>query len=372
MIGILFLFIPFALYLPVLPVYLLQELHSSLQQAGAINGIFLVAAVLFRAQTARLEVRFGVRRVLLVSGFIFMAANLLYLAASTVLTVMLIRFLSGASFAVVNTCIYAMGSRLVPRTRKGEGLAYLTTMVLSGNAIGPYIGLNLSDTYGYNVVFLFSAAISLLGLVIASFIPIPPDSGSSSQGSFSFHNMYEVKAIPASLIALVIAVAYGGVLTFVAVYASGLHLPLVVEYFFVVMACSSIVSRLGTGRVYDRFGPHAAIFPAIFLISAGLILLGNFHTTGGLLTAAAVIGVGYGMVVPSLQALAVQLSPESRSSAVTATFFTCLDGGIGLGAYLLGGFIQAFGYEAVYTALGLLAMCSAVSYYFVYAGKSKT
>ena len=207
--------------------------------------------------------------------------------------------------------------------------------------------------------------------LLLSFITIQPDAGSNAQSCFSFYDMYEVKAIPASLIALVIAFAYGGVLTFVAVYATELHLPLVVDYFFVAMACSSIASRLATGRVYDRFGPHAAIYPAIILISAGLILLGNFHTTVGLLTAGAVIGAGYGMAVPSLQALAVQLSPESRSSAVTATFFTCLDGGIGLGAYLLGGCILAYGYESVYVALGLLTICCSVSYYFVSVGNSK-
>lgn len=367
MIGMLFLFIPFALYLPVLPVYLLQELHSSLQGAGAINGIFLIAAVLFRAQTARLEARFGVRRVLLVSGFLFMATNLLYLTVSTVISTMLIRFLSGACFAVVNTSIYAMGSRLVSSARKGEGLAYLTAMVLAGSAIGPYIGLNLSGTYGYNAVFIFSAVISLLGLLIASFITIPPEDRPHVQAGYLFHELYEVKAIPASLIALVIAFAYGGVLTFVAVYATKLHLPYVVEYFFVAMAGASVFSRLATGRIYDRFGPNAAIYPAIFLIAAGLIMLGDLHTTGGLLTSGAVIGVGYGMAVPGLQALAMQLSPESRSSAVTATFFSCLDGGIGLGAYLLGGCIHAFGYEAVYLALGLLTLGCIVPYYFMHA-----
>lgn len=366
MFGILFLFIPFSLYLPVMPVYLLQELHSTLQEAGAINAAFLIGAVLFRSHTARLEERFGVRPVLLVSGFLFMAINLLYLTASTVVGVMLIRFLSGACFAVVNTSIYAMGSRLVSSARKGEGLAYLTTMALAGNAIGPYIGLTISGTYGYNVVFIFCAAISLLGLLIASFIVIPPEDEPDVQDGFSFHNLYEVKAIPVSLIALVFAFAYGGVLTFVAVYASGLHLSFVVDYFFVAMAGASIASRLVTGRIYDRFGPHASVFPAIILMSAGLLLLGGFHTTAGMLTSAAVIGIGYGMAVPSIQTLAMQLSPVSRSSAVTATFFSCLDGGIGLGAYLLGGAIHAFGYAAVYEALGILTLGSMLPYYLLY------
>jgi len=368
MVAILFLFIPFALYLPVLPVYLLNVLHSSMQEAGAINGIFLAAAVLFRVHTARLEARFGVRRVLLVSGFLFTLTNVLYLLAPSVLSVMLIRFLSGACFAVVNTCIYAMGSRLVSSARKGEGLAYLTTMVLAGGAIGPYIGLKLSQAYGFQPVFIFSALISLLGLLIASAISIHEDRP-AVQPKFSFHDMFEVKAIPASLIILVFAIAYGGVLTFVAVYATELRLPYVVEYFFVAMASASVVTRLATGRVYDRFGPNASIYPAILLMAAGLLLLGTFTTTMGLLLAAAIIGSGYGMSVPSIQALAMQQSPPHRSSAVTATFFSCLDGGIGLGAYLLGGGIHAFGYSAVYLALGGVTLLCMLPYYILYARK---
>jgi MFS family permease len=366
MLGMLFLFIPFSLYMPVLPAYLLEELHSSMQAAGAINGVFLAAAVLFRVQTAHLEARFGVRRVLLVSGFLFMATNILYLAAGTVTSIMLIRFFSGACFAVVNTSIMALGSRLIPLSRKGEGLAYLTTMVLAGGAIGPYIGLSLSQTCGYHSVFIFSALSALLGLLIISAIPVHEE-GEPVQPRFTFHELFEAKAIPISLIMLVLATAYGGVLTFVTVYARELHLPLVADYFFVFMASASVIARLVTGQMYDRLGPNVSINLAIILIAGGLLTLGGVHTAAWMLAAAALIGIGYGIAVPSFQTLAIHLSPVHRSSAVTATFFTCLDGGIGLGAYLLGGSIHALGYATVYLALGVLTFGCVLPYYAIAA-----
>jgi len=365
MLGMLFLFIPYSLYLPVMPAYLLEELHSSMQTAGAINGIFLAAAVLSRAQTARLEARFGVRRVLLASGILFMATNVLYLCAGSVLSIMLIRFLSGACFAVVNTSLTALGSRLIPLSRKGEGLAYLMTMVLTGTAIGPYLGLSLSQSYGYDSVFIFSTLTTLLGVLIICFVTVQEEQ-SQVHPRFSFHDLFEIKAIPVSLIVLLLAISYGGVLTFVAIYATKLGLPLVAHYFFVVMASTSVVSRLATGRLYDRFGPNIAIYSAITILSAGLLTLGGIHSTASMLSAAALIGMGYGMAMPSIQALAIQISPVHRSSAVTATFFTCLDGGIGLGAYLLGGSINAFGYAPVYLALGVLTLSCILLFYTTY------
>lgn len=366
--GMLFLFIPFSLYLPVMPAYLLNELHSSIQAAGAINAVFLAAAVLFRAQTATLEARFGIRRVLLWSGFLFMATNLLYMATENVTSIMLIRFFSGACFAVVNTSIMALGSRLLPMKRKGEGLAYMTAMVLVGGAIGPYVGLTLSDTYGYSAVFIFATLSSLLGLLIVSGIPVQEEPSQARPG-FSFRDLFEVKAVPVSLILFVLAVSYGGVLTFVAVYSAELHLPLVTEYFFVVMATASVVSRLLTGRMFDRLGADLSIYLAIATLAAGMLVLGSIHTTACMLTAAVLIGVGIGMAVPSLQALAIQLSPAHRISAVTATFFSCLDGGIGFGAYLVGAGIHLFGYAAVYLALGLLNLGCILPYYVLYARK---
>ncbi|MDD2736891.1 MAG: hypothetical protein PHF56_23405 [Desulfuromonadaceae bacterium] len=68
--------------------------------------------------------------------------------------------------------------------------------------------------------------------------------------------------------------------------------------------------------------------------------------------------------------MAIQRSPSQRSSAVTATFFSSLDGGIGLGANLLGEGIHLFGYAALYQALGVLTFCCIVPYYALY-GRDK-
>ncbi|TWJ13279.1 putative MFS family arabinose efflux permease [Geobacter argillaceus] len=351
-------------YMPVLPAYMLKEMHSSMQAAGAINGVFLAASVLFRVHTSRLEARFGVRRVLLSTSLLFALANLLYLPAASTTSVMLIRFLSGIGFALANTSIMALGARQLPISRKGEGLACMTTMVLGGGAIGPYIGLSLAHSFGYRSVFIFATLVTLLGLLIVAAVPV--EEGVTVRLRFTFNDLFEVKAIPISLIALIIAAVYGGVLTFVAVFATELGLLFVAKSFFVVMASASVVSRLLTGWMYDRLGPGVAIGASVVTLAAGLLLLGGMHTTVSMLISAALVGIGYGMAVPSTQTLAIQLSPVYRSSAVTATFFTFLDGGVGLGAYLLGGGIQAFGYSAVYLALGVLNLGCLVPLYLLY------
>jgi MFS family permease len=81
-------------------------------------------------------------------------------------------------------------------------------------------------------------------------------------------------------------------------------------YFFVVLALFAIVARLVTGHIYDRFGANYAIYPAIFLLSLGLFILGNPTASLGVFSASAIIGFAYGMCVPSLLALSFKNLPH--------------------------------------------------------------
>lgn len=351
--------------MPVMPAYLLEKLHGSLQSAGAVNAAFLLTVVCFRSQTVRFEARYGVRTVLLGSCFLFMLTNLIYPFVATAAGVLAVRALSGALFGLFNTSLMALGSRMIPAQRKGEGLAYLTTTLITGGAIGPYLGLTLSHSFGYRTVFVFSALVTLLGLLVVCCVPVSAERPQISD-RFSVHDLFELKAIPVSILILLLGFAYGAVLTFVVLYANELKLFAAARYFFVSMASACVISRLLTGRVYDRFGPNVAVNSAILVLTAGMLTLGLSRSAPVLLIAAALVGMGHGMGVPSVHALSIQLSPQHRTSAVTATFFTFLDGGIGLGAYLLGGSIHAFGFAPVYLALGAMTLSCLLYFYAVY------
>ncbi len=359
------IFIPYSLYLPILPIYVLQGLHGSLGGAGLVNAFFLLASVLFRAQTSRFEALFGVRKVLLFSGFLFMISNCLFLFTDSLVIVLLIRFFSGACFAVVNTCMNALGSRIAPFSRKGEGMGYITMVVTAGNAVGPFIGLKLAKSFGFVGVFVFCGIIALIGFIISTLIPVreEPSSELGTDGGFSLRGLFEAPAVPASGIVLLLSFAYAGVITYVTVYAVSIGLHIAAAYFFVVLAVSSIGSRVCTGRIYDRFGPNIVIYPSILFLALGLFILGHAGSTSAMLSSATLIGFAYGAAVPALLTLAAQQSPSYRISAVTATYFTFLDIGLGSGAYLVGAGIPYVGYVGLYLLLSLFVMAVAVLYY---------
>lgn len=360
----LFLFIPYSLYLPVLPLYAVEELHVSAQIGGALNAVFLLASVLFRTQTGRLEMVFGRKRVLLGSCGLFFLTNGLFLLTTDSIALLMIRFVSGAAFAVMNTAIMAFGSQLAPPERRGEGIAYMTTVFTAGSAIGPFCGLWIAAHAGFQWVFLFCGAATLIGGLILQLLPL----GNLRRHSASWllrvrvSDLLEASAMPAATVTLLLSLAYAGVLSFVSLYAKELGLAAVSSLFFVVMAAASVASRMVSGQVFDRWGADVVMAPAMVLQFAGLALLGTADSSFELLLAAVLIGVAYGVAVPSMQALAVSASAPDRISTVTATYFTCLDVGLGAGSYLLGLGVPLLGFGNSYLAATPLILVAALLY----------
>ena len=110
-------------------------------------------------------------------------------------------------------------------------------------------------------------------------------------------------------------------MSFISVYAETRGLFEYVSLFFIVFAVAMISVRPFTGRLYDRKGPNAVIYPSLILFAAGLFLLSNMHSVLTLLIAGVLIGIGYGSLFPCFQALAIQSAEKHRSGHATSTFF---------------------------------------------------
>lgn len=66
------------------------------------------------------------------------------------------------------------------------------------------------------------------------------------------------------------------------------------------------------------------------------------------LVASGVIGLGYGSVFPSFQAIAIKSAPNERRGLATGTYFLLLDTGMGVGSFVLGMIASAMNYSFMY------------------------
>ncbi len=129
---------------------------------------------------------------------------------------------------------------------------------------------------------------------------------------------------------------------------------------------STFVTRPFTGKIYDNYGENKVMYPVLISFIIGLILLSLTHTSISLLIAAVFIGIGYGTIIPTAQAIAIQQSPTDKIGLATSTFYMFADFGAGIGPFVLGVVIPLIGYRNLYLTMSILVIVSIVLYYFMH------
>ncbi|HLQ71487.1 MAG TPA: MFS transporter, partial [Bacillota bacterium] len=159
-----------------------------------------------------------------------------------------------------------------------------------------------------------------------------------------------------SVLLFFITVTFGGITSFLPLYAAQKGIP-GIESYFLVYAIFLMVSRTFAGKIYDKKGHVYVFLPGTIMIFIAMILLSWLPSTFGMLFAAGMYGLGFGSVQPALQAWAVDKAPDNRKGMANATFFSFFDMGVGIGAMGFGALASAFGYHMIYlTAAGSVSL----------------
>lgn len=363
----LFLFVFYFAQTTILPIYILQDLHGSLAQAGLAMTLFMASSIAVRPFSGLIIEKFGRKKTFFVSEFLFCLFSIAYIFADNLQVLLWLRFLHGIWFSILTTVTVPIANEFIPDSRRGEGMGYFVMSVNLGIVLGPLIGLSLIQPLSYAVVATILAAIICLGFVFCFLIPVQTETSTMQKmqkKQLSIHDFVEKKALPVSIMAMMVSFAYASIMSFISTYSASKNLLAYASLFFIVFAISMMSLRPLTGKIYDRKGPSYVIYPALVLFAVGLILLSQINSLIGFMLAAIFIGMGFGSVQPCLQTLAIQRAAPQRIGHATSTFFTFYDLGIAFGSILLGILITAQGYSMSYILCAVLVLLSLLFYKF--------
>ena len=359
----LFLFIFYFAQTTILPIYILKELGGSVTQAGLTLTLFMVSAILIRPFSGLIIDKLGQRRTLIISATMFCFIAFGYLFISNMTSLYILRLIHGVWFSILTTVCVPVVNQFIPDSRRGEGMGYYAMSVNLGIVLGPLIGLSLIPYLSYTMVTAVLVAMIFIGYIFCFLIPVQevkqPDS-EAEKTKLGLSDFVERKSLTVALMVMMISFSYASIMSFIAPFASSIHLMQYAGLFFVVFAISMMSLRPITGKIYDRKGPQYVIYPAVLTFSLGLLVLSQIHTLTGFMLAAVLIGLGFGSAQPCLQTLAIQRAPKHRIGYATSTFYTCYDIGIAIGSLVVGMMItkQSFSFAfiicAALTALSLL------------------
>lgn len=346
--------------------FAMEEYHAGEALAGMVASIFIVGALVSRLASGALMAKLGVRTVLTAGIVAEVVFSVLYFLDFGLYPLMALRFVHGFSYGAASSAVGTAVTAIIPDAHKGEGVGYYMLSNTLGTAVGPFLGMAISQNLGIHGVFaacIVTAAASFVALL--AFRPNgttakrPAGSAKKARG---IRALIEPAAVPISISTCLVFFGYSAVLTFLTPFADEAGLAGAASFFFVAYAIAMFVSRLFTGKLFDRRGALVVMVPSFILAAVGFVLIGSAESGLMLIAGAAVLGFGIGTVQSCSLTIAVQQVDVRRLSYANSTFYALNDVGVGVGPLVLGFVIPVLGYRGLYLAMAAVVAVSLVWY----------
>ena len=351
--------------------YAVERFAASESEAGLAASIFIIGALFARLLAGKYIEVIGRKKLLYGSLILYLVAILFYFLANSLSLLLIIRFIHGMGFGASTTAMSTAVMDMIPYERKGEGTGYYTLSSVFATALGPFLALYLTQNYDFQTIFIICTIFTVFSLLLSLFAKIPEAEISreklkKQKSGFHIQDFIEIKALPISFMMVIIGIAYASIVSFINVYAIEIQLQDIASLFFIVYAIVLLFTRPITGRLLDLKGDNIVIYPAIIFLAICLVLLSQAENGIVLLLSGAFLALGFGTLVSSGQAIAVKEAPKERVGLAVSTFFICLDGGVGVGPYLIGFIIPFVGFRGMYLILAIFVLLTVILYYFLH------
>ena len=360
-----------------LPEYL-QSQDMKKWEIGLVDGSFWFISIFVQPWLGPKLDKNG-RKIFLCLGSLLMALAATSYAwlPSELLPMIVARIIHGFGFACYLTASWTWVADYAPSHRVGEMFGIFGISGMFAGTIGPAAAENLVRRFGYDHLFFYGAGVIFLGwLVMLTLRDRRPDISEQAEIP-SFFKLLRTRAMRGSVLgSIAFGVAIGAIFAFVAPYLATLK----VEGVGPLFACTTIASgasRVLAGKMTDRLGPSRLVAPSLVLLAAGTAGLAFVQGVDAsyviplLVISGMAAGLGYGVVYPALNALAIcRLTPAARGrglSLVTAS----IDCGSTTGAAIAGLVNHHLGYPNGFRSIAFLVITLAIAFWVSERGNSE-
>lgn len=358
------IFFVFYVLLTLLPIYIADNLHATADKAGLLVTCFLAAAIVVRPFAGQWVGKYSNKTILVLSSLAFLVVTALYPFCHSIEALLFIRVLHGITFGIITTVKGTISARLIPASRRGEGISFFSLAMGLAMVVGPWIGLNMARHSAFSQAFWMCTAVATIGIVLSLMVRVPPviRHADGSQPKLGFSAMFDKAAMPFAMVTFFMTFSYAGVSAFLALYARELDLMAAASNFLLCYAVFLMICRAFTGNVCDKKGPKYVVYPCLFAFTVGLVVLGYTHGSVSMILAGALIGIGYGSVTPIFQAQIISSVEPHKIGVANSLFFNAMDAGLAIGAFVMGLMVEGVGYRAIYLVGAVLVVLAGALY----------
>lgn len=336
---------------------------------------FAVLKAVANLFAGRLSDRFGRKPVLIAGWLIGLPVPFLFMTAPSWGWVVFGNALLGIQYGLCWSSSVIMKIDLAGPARRGlstglnEGPGYVAT------AIAALISGHLADQHRLALPFYFSAGSALVGLVLSLFVNETRsharhewEHGESDGDDDNSQSVFKIlkrswtdrrlfAATQAGMVDNLADSLAWGILPMV--FAAAGLTPGQIGLLAAIYPAVWGLSQMLTGRLSDDFGRKHLIVVGLLLEATGFLLVRS--TSGRLEWAVAmvVIGIGTGLVYPSVLATVSELAPSAHRATAIGAYRLWRDGTQAAGALLSGVLADLFGFSAAIVVIAAITILSA-------------
>ncbi len=360
-----FVFIVFYIYMVFTTRIAMEDFGAGVGLAGFASSILIISALVARIFAGKYLEQVGRRRMMLVSAAAFGICTLCYHIVTGITGLFALRIIHGIAYGTIATVFGAVSVDIVPVSRRAEGLGYFSLSMTMGAAVGPFLGVVLPQiNHLYAMLVSDAMAAILMAMVLVLNVPELDKRMKAKlrHRGWSLDSFIEPRAFGIAIVAMLGAIGYSGVMSYIGAYSEAIGLLLGGSLFYVVYSITCLVTRPVGGMVMDRYGNNVVMIPVLFCMILGFLAVASAESNFMLLVGAALVAIGYGTIPSAGQAIAVQGLTPDRYSLATSTLYIFLDAGNGIGPAVLGQIVPIYGFRALYVCSAIAALCAFLFY----------
>lgn len=337
--------------LPVLPIHWADEYGISFLLAGLILSSFGLSIFLFGPLYSYLIDAYKRKYICVWSFLAIIAITVSYAYVNTLTGIIFLRIFQGTLFGVT---LMALGSTLAiditAAARRSEANNCFAWAGRLGIILGPAIGLFIFYTQGFEIMLYSSAALGILGILLVSSVHVAFRAPIGSP-LFSSDRFWLFKGwVPAFNMILIAS-------------AAGILIININSYLFYIWVAGGFVLSVVANRwIFKDADMRAQVMSGMILIGTAFLLLLNRSETAALVTAACLLGMGFGLVASYFLTIFVNLSQHCQRGTANTTYLFSWEAGIALGIIVGAWFKECFLITDIYL-LGLGMIMVAIIFY---------
>lgn len=347
------------------------SLGAPLTLASTISSFMSLAALFCRPISGILSDRLNRKRIMIISTAIVTGSMACYAFSTNIAMLFTARVIHGIAFSFMGVSNMALGSDFVPNSRMGEGLGYLGLGNILAYAIGPSLGLEINETYGFPAVFGLASILAFISVVAMFAIPNKPitprikvETEQPVKRKFALENFF-AKDITLYVVILILFTSGNGLMnTYLAIMGDERGIPNVGLY-FTAYSLVVLLVRPVAGKINDRFGLSAIMIPSFFLGATGMLCVAGAKNILPIIIAGGLKALGQGAAQPAIQAYSIRYLGKERAGVATSTCYIGQDLGNSI-APIMGSFVVSnFSYGVMYAGYAALLLVGGLSCYFL-------